>query len=124
MRPIGTDAVMPVALVQLAPSLLLVQTWPSVVSFWSGTNWPRVSAKLCAPVWAIDQMTGPLARPVAMSTFENDAPEVIERYRPLSVATSTTLGVVASTTICGIMVESPRNTGSDQVSPALLDTTR
>src|SRR5262249_36548608 len=121
MRPTPSGLVMPVVLVQLAPSLLLIQTWPSMVRRVSVVA-ATLSTKPWPPVHAIDHTIGDVVYPVARLIGVHDTPALIERNTPLSVPASTIFGSVGSTTIDGMRIESPSRTGSDQLSPPLPDT--
>jgi hypothetical protein len=69
----------PVARVQLAPSLLLNHTWPSVVPVVASCSASSERVKLLPPVQAIDQMKGRPVCPVAMLTGAQLAPASAER---------------------------------------------
>src|SRR5215471_5130974 len=97
MRPTAVCAATPVDLVQLAPSFVEYQTWPLSVRCESVTASASDNTKPWPPVDAIVQMYGPVARPVAIGTWLHDVPELVERYRPWSVAASTIDGAVGST---------------------------
>jgi hypothetical protein len=113
--------VTPLACVHVAPLSVVTQIWPFVVPVVTLGDASSATASPLVPVDAIDHTYGASIEPVAIDTTWNDPPPSSDRYRPLFVAANTT---PFCTTTCGMTVESPRNTGDDQLSPPSLDLTR
>src|SRR4051812_18591145 len=103
-------AVTPLACVHVAPLSAETQTWPFVVPVVTLGDASSATARLLAPVDAIDHTYGASIVPVAIDTRWKEPPPSSERYRPLFVAANT---MPFWTSSCGMTVESPRNTGVD-----------